>query len=232
MSISERTDRYRECAQKNGKIDENSNDDKEEIDSRSYVSGYIDDTESENDFDHDDDDDDDNRKKENLLKTTIDVDRDRDSAIDDSVNDYDNDVIIMGLEPNHNDLNNGKDLPLDIISTAATKSSSNIGTTNVTVLTKRKPISGCHLFTLTKRYGRQIDSVFSGFIMMFTTGFQIIWGLNSLYEHHNDKEYTTLQFSLVVIYYVGAIVGTILAVRLSSIVRKRFIHVSKSFVFV
>lgn len=219
MSISERTDRIRECAQKNGKIDENSNDDKEEIDSRSYVSGYIDDTDSGEELEND------VEKEKRLNGVGVDADRDRDSAIDDSVDDCENDVIIMGLEPHNHEFAHTKNSPLDIVSTAATKSSSN-GTDAATSAPRAaNAYSGCRLCTLTKRYGRQIDSVFSGFILMFTTGFQIVWGLNLLYEY-SGKDMPPMKFALVTVYYVGAIGGTALAVCLSSVVRKRSIHVS------
>lgn len=244
MNTAERVT-IKECAQKNGKIDKDSNDDKEEICGQSYISGYIDDTDSENDrscVDSDSDDDKDDFAEKNDRRQK---DVDADSAIDESINDFANDVIIMGLEPSHI-VNTDDDnstitttaaataaaavaiASIDAVSTAATKASSNATTTMPSAQRRSVFFRGPNRFCrLMKMYGRQVDSVMCGFILMFTTGFQIVWGLNILYSFaHRNHSIPTLTFFVVSIYYVGAIAGTFLAAALIRIVRKRMIHVS------
>lgn len=207
----------RECAQKNGKIDENSNEDKEEIDAKSYISGYIDDDVTDNDDgDEDENDDDDNDDNNNF------------ESVDE--------VIIMGIE---------RQMPAsDVVeSSAPIQASSILNTVTVTAASipntttsKPKRRFQCFRFCrLVHDYQRQINSVSGGFLLLMATGFQILWGLNQLYDYRDDN-LPPMIFAMVAVYYVGAIAGTVLAALLISSVRKRTIHVcihfaGTSFVF-
>lgn len=191
----------RECAQKDGKIDENSNEDKEEIDAKSYKSGYVDDDITNDDNDDGDEDDNNNNHFERV-----------------------DEVMIMGTE---------RQMPVsDVGETSAPKQASavlNTITVTATIVTNTtSKVHGrfqCFRFCrLVYSYQRQINSVSSGFLLLMATGFQILWGLNQLYDHRGGN-LPTMIFNMVAIYYVGAIVGTALSAFLISIVRKRTIHV-------
>lgn len=202
--MSGRRTTVRECAQKNGKIDENSNEDKEEIDAKSYISGYIDDDVTDNDDNDDDDENDDNNNFESV-----------------------DEVIIMGIERQMSAAS-------DVVESSAPKQVPvALNTATVTATTAPNTTSSkakhrrfqCFRFCrLVYTYQRQINSVTPGFILLMVTGFQILWGLNQLYDHRGGN-LPPMIFAMVAIYYVGAIVGTVLAAFLISIVRKRTIHV-------
>lgn len=204
----------RECAQKNGKIDENSNEDKEEIDAKSYISGYIDDDVTDGDDEDGENDDDDD---ENANGNANDGDDNNNfGSIDE--------VIIMGIE---------RQMPAsDVVESSAPKQTSTILNT-VTVTAVPNATSSkvhrrfqCFQFCrLLHDYQRQINSIIGGFVLLLATGFHILWGLNKLYDHRNDKYLKPMIFAMVAIYYVGAIAGTVLSAFLLSIVRKRTIHV-------
>lgn len=190
----------RECAQKNGKIDENSNEDKEEIDAKSLINGYIDDDVTE------DEDEDSNSRFDAHSKSFESVDE----------------VKIMGIE---------RQAPAsDVVESNAPKQTSSVlNTITVTAALHPPPEPKkrfqCFRFCrLVYTYQRQINSVSPGFLLLMATGFQILWGLNQLYDYR-DGNIPPMIFAMVAIYYVGAIAGTILAAFLISIVRKRTIHV-------
>lgn len=171
----------RECAQKNGKIDENSNDDKEGFDGKTTYVSF-----SEEEF------------------------------IDDV-----NDVIIMGPQHRLDDLVNENGIPTETTMPIKLEHLPNepMGT--------GKRFYCFHLCKLIITYSRQIISVGAAFILMLPAGLQTVWSLNVLHDYNFPMmiDMPIIVFILVLIYYLGAIIGSIAAALLITRIRKRIIYV-------
>lgn len=81
----------------------------------------------------------------------------------------------------------------------------------------------CNAFVL---YGRQMDASSSGLMLLLGHGLQFIWALNTMRRHHDRQEQLTVLGKMaILIYYVGAIAGTLAASALLVIVKKRTFYV-------
>lgn len=152
-----RRTKVRECAQKNGKIDENSNEDKEEFDAKSYTSGYIDDDVT------DDDDNDDNNNNSHFE----DIDE----------------VIIMGIErqlPASDAVESSAPKPTSAILSTVTVTATSIPTTSP------KAQRRFECFRIIVNNHRQIKSVSPGFLLVMSQCFQMMYGLNQLVDHRGN----------------------------------------------
>lgn len=83
----------------------------------------------------------------------------------------------------------------------------------------------CNAFTM---YGRQMDASSSGLILLLGHGLQFIWALNTMRRHHDRQEVPSmLSKAAILIYYVGAFVGTLIGVCVVKSLKKRVIYVSR-----
>lgn len=81
----------------------------------------------------------------------------------------------------------------------------------------------CNAFVL---YGRQMDASSTGLILLLSHGLQFIWALNTMRRHHDRQEQLTMLGEMaILIYYVGAIAGTLAAAALLTTIKKRIIYV-------
>lgn len=82
----------------------------------------------------------------------------------------------------------------------------------------------CNAFTM---YGRQMDASSSGLILLLGHGLQFIWALNTMRRHYDRQEVPTMvSKAAILIYYVGAFVGTLIGVCVIKSLKKRVIYVS------
>lgn len=81
----------------------------------------------------------------------------------------------------------------------------------------------CNAFAV---YGRQMDASSSGIVLLLSHGLQFIWALNTMRRHHDQQEHLTILGKMaLLIYYVGAIGGTLAAAVLLPLIKKRIIYV-------
>lgn len=192
----------KECAQKNGKIDENSNEDKEGLDGierRMYGS-------------EDNEGDENDEVEESETNDVIIMGIEPKSMAIESIDTY------RPTSPPIDESTPMNQPPRDTNPVKSARSNGAAGS---------KRFECFHLCKLLMTYSRQINSVGSGFVLMLATGIQIVWGLNTLYKYR-DKEMPKIVFATVSIYYVGAIIGSVTGACLVSLVRKRIIYVSST----
>lgn len=219
-----------ECAQKNGKIDENSNEDKERIDpiyleksATQELSEYdkvlsivdnihIDDEEDESDFDDGVDAASVHSAKKDAIRVRV---NGTGGADDDDTNDI---IMIDNTEPT------------DIDSIENKRSTLNADATMMDLPEDKYRKNGSHrsnakccsrLCQTYFFYNRQGNSVTSGFILMLIAGFHIMWAL-----HYLKEPQPRIRQVSIVVYYLGAIVGSLTGALLINVIRKKFIYVS------
>lgn len=82
----------------------------------------------------------------------------------------------------------------------------------------------CNAFTM---YGRQTDASASGLILLLGHGLQFVWALNTMRRYRDmGGEATILGKAAILIYYVGAIVGSVTGAGCVGWIRKKTIYVS------
>lgn len=225
--MSSETERT-ECAQKNGKIDENSNEDKERIDPI-YLEKSA--TQELNEFDKvlsivdniniddeesDYDDSIENGSIHNGKKDVIHVNN-IGGANDDDTNDI---IMIDNTEPTDIDSIENKRSTLNADATMMDLPDDKYAKNETDHSSERCCSRLCKTYFF---YNRQGNSVTSGFILMLITGFHVMWALH--YLNRNDKQ-PRMPSIAIIIYYFGAIVGSITGALLITIIRKKFIYVS------
>lgn len=206
----------RECAQKNGQIDENSNEDKEQFEARSCAS---------------------------------------EDDVDTLGNESPTNVVILGIGPSPPTPN---ETERSVVTTVIANQPPNLNTNTPPNVERKKGFNYFGLCNSFRIYSKQMDSVVSGFILFLVTGLHIMWGVDTLYEYENHKsvngtvksnfcvktpdgtttettttsarEATTTAF-VISIYYVGAMIGSVMGALLVSVIRKRIIYVRKIEIF-
>lgn len=236
-----------ECAQKNGKIDENSNEDKERIDPiylgksatqelnecdqvMSIVDNInIDDEEDESDFD--DGVDDGSIRSKNSKKDAVQIVKHTTGADDDDTNDI---IMIDNTDPTDIDSIENKRSTLNADATMMDLPHDDKYAQNATDLKSNNQNCCSRLCQTYFFYNRQGNSVISGFILMLITGFHIMWTLYYLKEYDRKQDYPRpyneskkqMRSIAIIIYYFGAIVGSIAGALLITVIRKKYIYVS------
>lgn len=240
-----------ECAQKNGRIDESSNEDKERIDpiyleksatqelnEYDKVLSIVDNINIDDDMDDEDDDDDIDDiddddgndgnhviKKDtaaivvvgakNVIKRSS---NEGAGADDDDTNDI---MMIDNTEPTDIDSVENKRSTLNADATMMDLPDDKLSKTELRDPNENGCSRLCKSFLL---YKGQCNSVSSGLILFIITGFQIIWALYYL----GPLRPTSLKMIpvLIIVYYVAAIVGSIIGALLITVVRKKILYVS------
>lgn len=82
----------------------------------------------------------------------------------------------------------------------------------------------CNAFTM---YGRQTDASASGLILLLGHGLQFVWALNTMRRYRDmGGEATILGKAAILIYYMGAIFGSVSGAWCVGLIRKKTIYVS------